>query len=78
MSYYIIKRRVYVQGVYGPYNTEEDAIAAFWKAYKEGDYYDFDGAHSYNLTSELSYNIGNSTIGGFDEKEIKYQPRKKE
>lgn len=70
--FYIVKKGVYLQGVYGPFDTREAALDAFNSAYGkakiggEGNYSDrfgwghFDGYHSYYIIHGLPAFDGSS------------------
>ena len=76
MSWFIIKEAVYMHGVYGPYDTRQDALGAFFAVYDdmkskavveyEDDGYfhnQFDGHHDYYITDKLPAFDGESWDG---------------
>jgi hypothetical protein len=76
MKFYIIKSAVYLHGFYGPYDSREDALAAFDKAYEAHTGRDFDGHHDYCIVRGLTAKIGFEPDGlGVDT--IKYIPKRR-
>lgn len=68
MANYIVKVGVYLQGVYGPYDTRDEAIAAFNTAYESAgeDNLQFDGHHDYYIIQEFPKEIGSGIDWGKD------------
>lgn len=63
-KFYIVKKAIYLHGVYGPYDTLEQAVAAFhgaYTAYSTDNWCnDFDGHHDYFIVQGLEEQIGRS------------------
>lgn len=77
-TFYIVKHGVYLQGVYGPYDTKESAMRAFDEAYNlslGGPYTPFDGHHDYYIVTALGGIVGDSIDLEFAEK-INYVSKK--
>lgn len=60
MAFYIVKKSIFLHGVWGPYESEEDARLAFQIEHNKmrakairGLYNDFDGHHDYIIVEGL-------------------------
>lgn len=81
MDFFIIKKAIYLHGVYGPYKTIRKAEKAFQSAYDNakaapGSCWmgDFDGHHEYRIVCGLEDFKGQRSNGGKLVKVISYKP----
>jgi len=79
-KYYIMKAGIYMHGLYGPYNSVEEAKKAFQEAYDLADegprehsdaWYNFDGYHIYSIIEGLGPVIGGNMPEVLEEIEYK-------
>lgn len=66
MSYYIIKRGVYIQGIYGEFSNVNEAVDFLDSEYKKTKskehHNEFDGYHEYIIVDKLMSDISDNEL----------------